>query len=100
MKTRFIMFQRGEFFYSEDTVTGKQVSLRTRKKNEATILLNAKNESIRQPVLNLQIARTYLSASDPAMLTRTWQVPMDEMAKSKNRFNTRPSYASDEGQGV
>src|SRR5439155_7254989 len=29
-------------------------------------------------VLNLQIARTYLSASDAAIAKRTWQVPMTE----------------------
>jgi integrase len=33
--------------------------------------------------VNLQIARAYLTASDPAISTRTWQVPMDEMVKLK-----------------
>jgi hypothetical protein len=37
---------------------------------EARTLLNAKNESFRQPVLNRQIARTYLAATDSAMATR------------------------------
>jgi hypothetical protein len=33
--------------------------------------------------LNLQIARTYLTATDPEIANRTWQTPMDEMTKTK-----------------
>jgi len=83
MKTRFILFRRGEVYYYEDTVTRKQISLRTRDEGEAAALLNAKNESFRQPILNLQIARTYLAATDPEVAKRTWQMPMDEMTKTK-----------------
>jgi integrase len=83
MKTRFILFRRGDVFYCEDTTTKKQISLRTRDASEAAVLLNARNESFRQPSLNLQIARTYLAATDPEAAKRTWQVPMDEMTKSK-----------------
>jgi hypothetical protein len=71
MKTRFILFRRAGVFYSEDTVTRKQHSLRT------------KDEAHRQPVLNLQIARTYLTAIDPEVAKRTCQVPVDEMTKTK-----------------
>jgi len=83
MKQRFIMFRRVGVFYYEDTVTGKQLSLKTRDEAEARTLLHAKNESFRQPVLNLQMARTYLSATDSQAASRTWQVPMDEMTKTK-----------------
>ncbi len=83
MNQRFILFRRNSVFYSEDTTTGKQISLRTKDPAEAKTLLHAKNESVRQPVLNLQIARTYLAASDATVATRTWQVPMDEMTKTK-----------------
>jgi integrase len=79
MKTRFILFRRAGIFYCEDTVTRKQSSLRTRDEAEAVTLLNAKNESFRQPVLNLQIARAYLTASDPLFLQRTWQTVMDQI---------------------
>jgi hypothetical protein len=65
MKHRFILFRRGGVFYCEDTSNRKQVSLRTKDEGEAQTLLHAKNESVRQPVLNLQIARTYLTATDP-----------------------------------
>src|SRR5271156_4238650 len=83
MKTRFIMFNRAGVYYSEDTTTGKQHSLRTKDEDEATTLLHTKNEAHRQPVLNLQIARTYLTATDPAVAKRTWQAPMDEMTRTK-----------------
>jgi len=79
MKNRFILFRRGDVFYSEDTVTRKQHSLRTKNEAEAVTLLNAKNESFRQPALNLQVARAYLTASDPALVQRTWQNVMDEI---------------------
>jgi integrase len=83
MKQRYILFRRAGVFYYEDTTTGKQLSLRTKDEAEARTLLNARNESFRQPVLNRQIARTYLAATDSEMATRVWQVPMDEMTKTK-----------------
>jgi integrase len=83
MKSRFILFKRAGVFYSEDTTTGKQISLRTKDEGEAATLLHSKNEAHRQPVLNLHIARTYLTATDPEMAKRTWQVPMDEMTRTK-----------------
>jgi len=83
MKQRFILFRRGGVFYCEDTNSRKQVSLRTKDEGEANTLLHARNESVRQPVLNLQIARTYLSATDPEIALRTWQAVMDEMTQDK-----------------
>jgi integrase len=65
--------------------------LRTRSVSEARALLNAKNESVRQPILNLQIARAYLSASDPAFLQRTWQTVMDQI-QTHGRDSTRTRY--------
>ncbi len=38
---------------------------------------------MKSPVLNLQIARTYLAAADPGIAKRTWQEPMDAMGKPK-----------------
>jgi hypothetical protein len=65
MKQRFILFRRAGIYDSEDTTTRKQISLRTKDESEALTLLHSKNESFRQPVLNLHIARTYLTATDP-----------------------------------
>src|ERR1700733_8451726 len=83
MKQRFIMFRRAGVYYSEDTTTRQQHSLRTKDEGEALTLLHSKNEAHRQPVLNLHIARTYLTATDPEVAKRTWQTPMDEMTKTK-----------------
>ena len=83
MKLRFTLFRRGGVFYCQDNSTRQQTSLRTRDAGEAQTLLSAKNEAHRQPILNLHIARAYLSATDPEIGKRTWQVVMDEMAKTK-----------------
>ena len=71
-------------FYCEDTTTGKQQSLRTNDEEEANTLLHSKNEARRQPVLNLQIARTYLAATDPEVAKRDWQHVLDTITGSKN----------------
>jgi integrase len=83
MKQRFNLFRRVGVYYSEDTVTHKQTSLKTKDEAEALTLLHSKNEAARQPFLNLQIARTYLAGSDPEISKRTWQVPMNEMTQTK-----------------
>ena len=41
------------------TDTGKQQSPRVKDETEAKSLLNARNETMRQPVLNLHLARAY-----------------------------------------
>jgi integrase len=90
MKPRFILFKRAGVYYSEDTATRKQTSLRTKDEAEALTLLHSKNEAHRQPVLNLHIARTYLTASDPAMGQRTWQSVMEQMqTHGKDATKTR-----------
>ena len=65
-------------YYSQDAVTGQQSSLRTTDRAEAITLLHSKNEAFRQPILNLQIARTYLSASDRDAAKRPRRVAMEE----------------------
>jgi hypothetical protein len=71
--------QQIDVFYSQETATGKQTSLKTKVEAEAAAILNAKNESFRQPVFNQQIARAYLTASDPAIAQRAWQAVMHQM---------------------
>ncbi len=85
MKRRFILYRRkrGGVFYVEDTETRKQESLGTKSRAEALTLMTARNEAVRQPQLNLHIARTYLAASDPEATKRTWAVPLEELAKTK-----------------
>jgi integrase len=84
MKNRYRLFKRSSgIFFIQDNASGKQESLRTRDKNEARRLWAARNESHQQPAINLQIARAYLTASDPQIAKRTWQLVMDETAKLK-----------------
>lgn len=93
MKAKFILFRRNAVFYVEDTATGKQTSLRTKDETEANSLLNARNEAHRQPVLNLHLARAYLTASDPAFVERTWQTVMEQL-QSRGKESSRERYAS------
>jgi integrase len=72
--------RRNGNFYCQENDSKKQGSLRTTDRREAERLLNAMNESHRQPSLNLNLARAYLAAHDPAMGSRTWQAVMNEMA--------------------
>ena len=93
MKTKFKLFRRNGVFYTEDTTSGKQTSLRTKDETEATSLLNARNEAQRQPTLNLHLARAYLTASDPAFIERTWQTVMEQL-QSRGKDSSRERYAS------
>lgn len=78
-KYRLYRRQNGNFYWQEND-SQKQGTLRTRDRREAQTLLNAMNEAQRQPILNLSLARTYLAAHDPKMITRTWRHVMTEMA--------------------
>ena len=78
MKTRYRLIRRGNrhgAFYCVDTRTGKRTSLDTSIEDEAQQIIQAKNQAERQPIINLQIARAYLMASDPNVASRTWQIP-------------------------
>lgn len=85
MKQRYRLYRRkaGGKFYVHDAQTGKQESLGTSDRTEAQRLLHTRNEAERQPAMNLQIARAYLVASDPQIVTRNWQLVMDEAGKLK-----------------
>ena len=93
MNAKYTLFRRGGIYYSQDSATGQQKSLRTRDQTEALQLINARNEAHRQPVLNLHLARAYLTASDPAFVERTWQTVMDQL-QARGKDNSRERYAS------
>jgi len=78
-KYRLYRRRNGRFYWQEND-SPKQGSLQTGDRREAEKLLNAMNESQRQPILNLSIGRVYLAAHDPKMVTRTWREVMEEMA--------------------
>lgn len=77
MRERFRMFRRGYVYYCQDNVTGKQESLRTSDEKSARRLFNAKNETCRQPQLNLALARVYLTGHDTHLVQRTWADVME-----------------------
>ena len=86
MKTRFRLIRRnirGGIFYCVDTTTGKRTSLGTQSEDEATQIVLAKNQALRQPVLNLHIAKAYLAGSDTGIATRTWQNAFDAIVDTK-----------------
>jgi hypothetical protein len=90
MKTRYRLIRRGirgNKFYCVDTATGKRTSLGTSHEDEAKQVVEAKNNSERQPVLNLQIAKAYLAGSDKGMTTRTWRNAIDVLMSTKQGAN-------------
>ena len=92
MNTRYRLIRRGERgskFYCFDTLTRKRTSLATANKDEARQIVLAKNQSLRQPALNLQIAKAYLAGSDSGVGTRTWQHAMDALVASKQDENQK-----------
>ncbi len=94
MKTRFRLYpRRNGIYYCEDVETRSQVSLGTKDRHEAERLFHARNEAYLLPAMNLQMARTYLTACDPAIATKTWQDVMETIVKDKTgstrvRWNT------------
>lgn len=70
-------------FYCVDAKTGKRTSLNTCDKDEAQRLIEIKNDAVRQPEMNLQIAQIYLQHGDPALSARTWQHVMEQIISTK-----------------
>src|SRR5438094_5571288 len=90
MKTRYRLVSRksrGGTFYCVDKSTGKRTSLNTSDEDEAEQIVAAKNQALRQPALNLQIARAYLSGTDSGINTRTWQNALETLVASKKGAN-------------
>jgi hypothetical protein len=87
MKNRFRLMQRGlrgGIFYCIDSHTRKRESLGTQDANDAAQILLAKNQAVRQPALNLQMAKAFLSASDDELGKRTWQHAINALVDTKH----------------
>jgi len=84
MKPKFRLFRRGTTFWCEDTESGRQQSLGTKKRADAVRLLHGRNEAHAVPFVNLQMARAYMMAADPKAPTRTWQDVIEEIIKLKH----------------
>lgn len=90
MKERFRLIHRGERgnqFYCVDSETGKRFSLKTKDRDAAEQIVLAKNQSLRQPALNLQIAKAYLAGTDSGVATRTWQNAIESLIHTKHGAN-------------
>jgi integrase len=90
MKTRYRLIYRGERgrqFYCVDSETGKRFSLKTKDRDAAEQIVLAKNQSLRQPALNLQIAKAYLAGTDKGVTTRTWRHAMESLIATKQEAN-------------
>ena len=90
MKTRFRLTYRGERgrqFYCIDSETGRRFSLKTKDRDAAEQIVLAKNQSLRQPTLNLQIAKAYLAGTDNGVATRTWQNAIEALTDTKHDAN-------------
>jgi len=90
MKTRYRLIRRGVrngVFYSVDTKTGKRTSLLTGREDEASQIIHAKNQALRQLVLNMQIAKAYLYGTDNAIHPRL--KPCDRPYGHQNRHRLR-----------
>jgi len=84
MKNRYRLFKRGwGVYYAFNNETGNSESLHTRDKEEATRLVHAMNEAGRMTAMSTQIARAYLTASDPEITKRTWRFVVEEIIKLK-----------------
>src|ERR1035437_9617521 len=97
MKRRFILYRRklGGTFYVEDTETRKQESLGTKDHAEAMSLLNARNESVRQPQLNLHIASFFAL---PASMTKPSRWAMaGSFSASSTRLSSRARKTGNNG---
>jgi integrase len=91
MTTRYRLTYRGsrKMFYCVDKTTGKRTSLTTTDRDEARQIIEAKNQSERQPVLNLQIAKAYLAGTDNGIATRTWRSAMESLITTKQAENQK-----------
>src|SRR5882762_9917029 len=88
MQNQFTMFRRGTMFYYQDRNTGQQKSLLTRDETEARKIIQAKNDAVNLPQMNLALGRTYLAAQDPKMISRTWADVMERFCK-RSKDSTR-----------
>src|SRR5262245_35696231 len=90
MKARYRLIRRGlrgGVFYCVDNVTGTRTSLGTSDVDEAEQIVTAKNQALRQPALNLQLAKAYLAGIDSGINTRTWRHAIQALTETKHAEN-------------
>ncbi len=91
MKTRYRLIARGERgnrLYCVDSLTGKRTSLKTGDRDAARQIVFARNQTLRQLAINLQLAKAYLAGSDHAVSRRTWRDAIDARIRHSNPMVT------------
>jgi len=86
MQNRYSYFKRvNGVYYALDLQFQRQTSLKTRNEAQAQRLIAAKNQASDTPQLNRAMAKVYVSATSPELMTRTWMEVMTAYAsKSAN----------------
>jgi integrase len=88
MKNRYRLIHRGERgFYCFDNDTRQRTSLKTKDRDAAEQIVLAKNQALRQPSLNLQIAKAYFAGTDNGVNTRTWKDAIEALTNTKHGAN-------------
>jgi len=54
----------------------------TKDRDRAEQIVLARNQALRQPTLNLQIANAYLAGTDSGVATRTWQAALNALVET------------------
>jgi len=72
MKAQYRLFRRNGIFYAQDNVSGKQQSLKTRIRQEALSLLQAKNQAHSSASFTLELGLVYLRHANPKLAMRVW----------------------------
>jgi integrase len=86
MRNRYRLLYRGErdTYFCFDTMARKRTSLHTNDRDAAEQIVLAKNQALRQPVLNLQIAKAYLAGTDSGVSSRTWNDALTSLVETKH----------------
>lgn len=92
MKAAFRLVRRGTQFYAHNRITNQRESLHTDDREQASRLLDAKNDAERVPTMNLALGRVFLAARDEELPTRTWEAVMQAIVHH-GRDTTRERYA-------
>jgi prepilin-type processing-associated H-X9-DG protein len=90
MKERYRLMRRslrGGKFYCVDSVAGTRASLGTNDEEVAVQIVRAKNQALRQPAPNLQIAGAYLAGTDSGINTRTWKNAIEALTATNQGEN-------------
>lgn len=83
---QYRLYQRNNGkFYAQHCLSAKQISLKTKDRQAAELLLTAMNEGSRDAQVSREVGLAYLSCTDPEAKKRTWSWVFEEVLKSKSK---------------